>query len=143
MSRQPHKPFFLWRHLNKLRWVTLSLVFAMLVLLPFLHVYQTYVAAHAYDLLSPSEQRLYDVMEALTAPFTDDPAEDLDALKGNTWSGTFWGLKAVGSAGRAGPDGGGAYALLAVSAHRAHSHRLHRGVRAVFLRLAVPGNLSL
>jgi ferredoxin-type protein NapH len=93
MSRQPYQPFFLWRHLNKLRWVTLSIVFAMLVLLPYLHVYQTYVAAHAYDLLSPSQQRLYDVMEALTTPFTDDPAEDLDALKGNTWSGTFWGLK--------------------------------------------------
>ncbi len=93
MSRQPRKPFFLWRHLNKLRWITLSLVFAMLVLLPFLHVYQTYVAAHGYDLLSPSQQRLYDVMEALTTPFTDDPAEDLDALKGNTWSGTFWGLR--------------------------------------------------
>jgi ferredoxin-type protein NapH len=93
MSRQPYRPFFLWRHLNKLRWVTLSIVFAMLVLLPYLHVYQTYVAAHAYDLLSPSEQRLYDVMEALTAPFTGDPAEDLDALKGSTWSGTFWGLK--------------------------------------------------
>ena len=93
MRRQHHKPFFLWHHLNKLRWATLSLVFAMLVLLPFLHVYQTYVAAHAYDLLSPSEQRLYDVMEALTAPFTEDPAEDLDAVKGNTWSGTFWGLK--------------------------------------------------
>lgn len=93
MSSQPHKPFFLWRHLNKLRWATLSLVFAMLVLLPYLHVYQTYVAAHAYDLLAPSEQRLYDVMEAITAPFTADPAEDLDAVKGNTWSGTFWGLK--------------------------------------------------
>ena len=93
MSRQPDRPFFLWRHLNKLRWVTLSTVFAMLVLLPFLHVYQTYVAAHAYDLLSPSEKGLYDVMETLTAPFTDDPAEDLDAVKGNTWSGTFWGLK--------------------------------------------------
>jgi len=89
----PTKPFFIWRHLNKLRWVSLSLVFAMLVLLPFLHVYQTFVAAHAYDLLAPSEQRLYDVMEALTGPFTDDPAEDLDAIKGNTWSGTFWGLK--------------------------------------------------
>ena len=93
MSAEPHKPFFLWRHLNKLRWVTLFVVFAMLVLLPFLHVYQTYVAAHAYDLLSPSETRLYDVMEALTAPFTNDPAETLDAVKGNTWSGTFWGLK--------------------------------------------------
>jgi ferredoxin-type protein NapH len=79
--------------LNKLRWLSLSLVFAMLVALPFLHVYQTYVAAHAYDLLAPSEQRFYDVMETLTAPLTDDPAEDLDAVKGNTWSGNFWGLK--------------------------------------------------
>ena len=87
------KHFFLWRHLNKLRWLSLSVVFAMLVLLPFLHVYQTYTAAHAYDLLAPSEQQLYDVMEALTAPFTDDPAEDLDFIKGNTWSGTFWGFK--------------------------------------------------
>ena len=87
------QPFFLWRHLNKLRWVSLSVVFAMLVLLPYLHVYQTYVAAHAYDLLAPSERQVYDVMEALTQPFVDNPAEDLDAIKGNTWSGTFWGLK--------------------------------------------------
>ncbi len=87
------KPFFLWRHLNKLRWVTLTAVFAALVAVPFLHVYQTYVAAHAYDLLAPSEQRLYDVMEWLTAPFTEDAAEDLDAVKGNTWSATLWGLK--------------------------------------------------
>ena len=86
-------PFFLWRHFNKLRWLSLCIVFAMLVLLPFAHVYQTYVAAHAYDLLSPSEKHLYDVMEALTAPFTNDPAQDLDAVKGNTWSGTFWGWK--------------------------------------------------
>ncbi len=93
MTGQRHKPFFLWRHLNKLRWVSLSIVFAMLVALPFLHVYQTYVAAHAYDLLSPPEKRIYDVMEALTQPFVSDPAEDLDAVKGNTWSGTFWGLK--------------------------------------------------
>ena len=93
MTGQRHKPFFLWRHLNKLRWVSLSVVFAMLVALPFLHLYQTYVAAHAYDLLSPPETRIYDVMEALTQPFVSDPAEDLDAVKGNTWSGTFWGLK--------------------------------------------------
>jgi len=87
------QPFFLWRHLNKLRWVSLSVVFAMLVLLPYLHVYQTYVAAHAYDLLAPSERQVYGVMETLTQPFVGDPAEDLDAIKGNTWSGTFWGLK--------------------------------------------------
>lgn len=87
------KPFFLWRHLNKLRWLTLSIVFGMLVLLPFLHIYQTFVAAHAYDLLSVPEQQLYDIMEALTAPFTNNPVDDLDAVKGTTWSGTFWGLK--------------------------------------------------
>jgi ferredoxin-type protein NapH len=87
------KPFFLWRHLNKLRWVSLCVVFAMLILLPFLHVYQTFAASYAYDLLAPSEQLLYDVMETLTSPFTNDPAMDLDAIKGNTWSGTFWGLK--------------------------------------------------
>ncbi|HJO75633.1 MAG TPA: 4Fe-4S binding protein [Rhodospirillales bacterium] len=93
MSAKRQSPFFLWRHLNKLRWLTLSAVFALLVALPFVHLYQTYVAAHAYDLLSPSERQVYDVVETLTAPFTNDPAEDLDAIKGNTWSGTFWGLK--------------------------------------------------
>jgi len=92
MSRSS-KPFFVWRHLNKLRWVTLTLVFLMLILLPLLHVYQTYVAARAYDLLPLSEKQLYDTMELITAPFVSDPASDLDAIKGNTWSGTFWGLK--------------------------------------------------
>ena len=81
------------RHLNKLRWLSLSLVFAMLILLPYISVYQNFTAAHAYDLLSPSEQRLYDAMEWLTAPFTSDPASDLDVLKGTTWSGTFFGLQ--------------------------------------------------
>ncbi len=65
----------------------------MLVLLPFIHVYQTFVASFAYDLLDPSEKQLYDVMEALTSPLTDDPATDLDAIKGTTWSGTFFGLQ--------------------------------------------------
>ncbi len=85
--------FLLRRHLNKLRWVSLTLVFAMLILLPYLHIYQSFEAAHAYDLLAQSEKRIFDVMEALTAPFTDDPEEDLDFIKGTTWSGTFWGLK--------------------------------------------------
>ena len=92
-KKRGQTPFFLWRHLNKLRWVTLSLVFATLVILPFLHLYQTYMAAHAYDLLAPSEKQIYDVMEVLTSPFTNDPAEGLDAIKGTTWSGTFFGLK--------------------------------------------------
>jgi ferredoxin-type protein NapH len=85
------KMFWL-KHLNKLRWVCLSVVFTMLILLPFISVYQTYVAAHAYDLLMPDEKYLYDVMELLTDPFTSDPENDLDAIKGTTWSGTFFGL---------------------------------------------------
>lgn len=87
------KPFFLWKHLNKLRWLSLLVVFTMLVYLPYAHLYQTYEAAHAYDLLADSEKRIYDIMETLTSPFVDDPTEDLDAIKGNTWSGTFFGLK--------------------------------------------------
>lgn len=81
------------RHLNKLRWVSLGVVFAMLILLPMISVYQNYVAAHAYDLLMPDEKRLYEVMEVLTKPFTNDPENDLDAIKGTTWSATFFGLK--------------------------------------------------
>jgi ferredoxin-type protein NapH len=87
------KPFFLWRHLNKLRWLSLFIVFAMLIALPNIHVYQTFVAAHAYDLLAPSEVRFYDILEGLTSPFVSDPERDLDAIKGNTWSGTFWGVQ--------------------------------------------------
>ena len=93
MTEPIKRPFLFRRHLNKLRWVSLTLVFAMLVLLPYLSVYQTYVAAHAYDLLSPSERQLYDIMETLSSPFVDDPASDLDAIKGTTWSGSFFGYK--------------------------------------------------
>ena len=78
MSPQTTKPFFLWRHLNKLRWLSLSIVFGMLLLLPYLHVYQTFVAAHAYDLLAPVEKQLYDIVEFLTSPFTNDPGTDLE-----------------------------------------------------------------
>ncbi len=87
------KMFFLWRHLNKLRWLTLSSVILVLILIPYLHLYQSYTAAHAYDLLASSEKRVYDVMELLTAPFTSEPAEDLDVLKGNTWSATIGGVR--------------------------------------------------
>ncbi|HFD32471.1 MAG TPA: 4Fe-4S binding protein [Gammaproteobacteria bacterium] len=81
------------RHLNKVRWGVLSLVFSMLILLPFLHLYQTYEAAHAYDLLSPSEKTISDTMEWISKPFVNDPEVDLNNLKGTTWSGTLFGLK--------------------------------------------------
>lgn len=90
---QINKPFFLWAHLNKLRWLSLIFVFSVLILLPFLHLYQTYVAAHAYDLLAPDQKGIYDTMEWLTSPFTDNPETDLNRIKGTTWSGTIFGLK--------------------------------------------------
>lgn len=93
MSETSIKPFFLWKHLNKLRWLTLVVIFTMLIIIPLLHVYQTYVAAHGYDLLLAEEKQLYDVMESLTSPFVTDPEVQLDAVKGNTWSGTFWGVQ--------------------------------------------------
>ncbi len=80
------------RHLNKLRWLSLSIVFSMLIILPFIHLYQTYEAAHAYDLLTPTEKTISDTVEALTSPFVKDP-DELSAVKGNTWSGTLFGLK--------------------------------------------------
>lgn len=86
-------PFFLWRHLNRLRWLILSLVFAMLILLPYVSLYQNFVAGHAYDLLTPHERQIYDVMEWITAPVAgSDPANRLNMIKGNTWSGTLFGL---------------------------------------------------
>lgn len=87
------KPFSLWRHLNKIRWAVLIIVFLMLVMLPFIHVYQTFVASFSYDLLEPGEKSLYDIMAMLTAPFTSDPANGLDAIKGTTWSGNFFGYQ--------------------------------------------------
>lgn len=80
-------------HLNKLRWLVLSLVMLMLILLPFLHLYQTYEAAHAYDLLTPTEKFISDSMETLTKPFVKDPETDLNKLKGTTWSGNLFGLQ--------------------------------------------------
>ncbi len=93
MTSKVATPFFLWKHLNKLRWVSLTLVFTMLLFLPYAHLYQTYEAAHAYDLLADSEKQIYDTMETLTSFLVDDVEEDLDAIKGNTWSGTFFGLQ--------------------------------------------------
>ncbi len=81
------------RHLNKLRWISLSVVFIILIIIPCLSVYQTYIAAHAYDLLMPGEKSFYNVMEFLTKPFTNNPEKDLDVIKGSTWSGNFFGYK--------------------------------------------------
>ncbi len=81
------------RHLNKLRWVTLTTVWMALVLIPMFSLYQGYLAAHAYDLMTPSQKLLYDSMSWLTAPFTEHPDQALDAFKGNVWSGTLFGWR--------------------------------------------------
>lgn len=83
---------WVWKQLNKLRWVSLIMVFSILILIPFLYLYQTYVAAHAYDLLNAKEQWIYDAMEVLSSAFVSDAEHGLDALKGTTWSGHLFGL---------------------------------------------------
>ncbi len=81
------------RHLNKLRWISLSTVFAMLILIPYLHLYQTYEASHSYDRLTAGEKIIFDSMAVLTKSFTNDPVNDLNKFKGNTWSGNLFGMK--------------------------------------------------
>lgn len=93
MPKTAYKPTSKLRHLNKLRWLLLLMVFSLLLLIPYLHIYQTYIAAHAYDLLNPAEKNIYNTMEWITGPFVNDPENDLDKLKGNTWSGILFGLK--------------------------------------------------
>lgn len=85
--------FVLRRHLNKLRWLTLAMVFSLLILLPFLHLYQTYLAINAYSLLSNNEKLIFNAMDSLTSPFTDTPQAALDNFKGTTWSGTLFGIQ--------------------------------------------------
>ncbi len=87
-------------NLNKLRWWVLSGVFLMLLALPFIHLYQTYKAAHAYDRLDTTEKMVYNVVEAgvklitvLRKPFFERAVPDLDAFKGTTWSGKVFGYR--------------------------------------------------
>jgi ferredoxin-type protein NapH len=87
------QPFFLWRHLNKLRWLCLVIVFLMLILIPLLSLYQHFVAAQGYNHLIGSEKFIYDSMAFITAPLVSDPEHELDAIKGTTWSGQLFGLK--------------------------------------------------
>jgi ferredoxin-type protein NapH len=44
-------------------------------------------------LLLPGEKAVYDSMHWLTQPFTRNPEQDLNKLKGTTWSGNVFGLK--------------------------------------------------
>ena len=80
------------QHLNKFRWMCLTIVFLTLLFIPFASIYQNYQAAHAYDLLSSNEKFLFDTMELLTDPFIDD-AKELDFIKGSTWTANIAGWK--------------------------------------------------
>ncbi len=80
------------KKLNYLRWVSLSTVFTLLLLIPFLYLYQTYVAANQYDNLLAYEKVIYRVAEFISSPFIKDPVNDLDGLKGTTWSGRLFGV---------------------------------------------------
>ena len=86
------------KNLNKLRWVTLTIVFLMLFIIPWVYLYQTYKAAHAYDRLDSTEKMIYNTVDSgvkfltiIRKPFFDKATPDLDAFKGTTWSGKLFG----------------------------------------------------
>jgi len=86
------------KNLNTLRWIVLTSVFLMLFVMPWVYLYQTYVAAHAYDRLHPTEKTVYNSVDygvklvtALRKPFVKEAKPDLDAFKGTTWSGKLMG----------------------------------------------------
>ncbi|VAW76282.1 Polyferredoxin NapH (periplasmic nitrate reductase) [hydrothermal vent metagenome] len=90
----------LQKKLNKLRWWILSGVFLMLIAIPWIHLYQTYRAAHVYDRLAVTEKIVYIVVDqtvkiitVLRKPFFEKAAPDLDAFKGSTWTGKVFGIK--------------------------------------------------
>lgn len=80
------------KYLNAVRWLSLSIVFFSLILIPFLYLYQTYEARHAYDQLTTYEKSVHTAMQSLSAPFVNDPVKDLNLIKGSTWTGIFLGL---------------------------------------------------
>lgn len=82
--------FVFRRHVNKLRWFVLAFVFLLLVLLPFLHLYQTYFESNTYELLSPSEKIIFNSMNVFASLFTT-PNSIIDNFNGTTWSGALFG----------------------------------------------------
>lgn len=84
--------FVVRRHVNKLRWLVLMLVFSMLILLPFLHLYQTYLDSNSYELLSSSERIIFDSM-SVVASVSTTPNSIIDNFTGTTWTGTLFGYQ--------------------------------------------------
>lgn len=91
-SREIPNNFLLRRHVNKVRWLVLTLVFLMLVLLPFLHLYRTYLESNTYDLLSSNEKIIFNSMGAITSLSTT-PNAIIDNFSGTTWTGTLFGYQ--------------------------------------------------
>jgi len=84
--------YYWQKKLNTARWISLSTVFLLLLIIPFFYLYQTYVASNVYDHLSLHEQAIFVTIKTITSPFIAN-SDSLSALKGNTWSGMFFGLK--------------------------------------------------
>ena len=78
--------------LNKLRWCVLTVVFMMLVLIPFISLYQNYHASRAYDFLQPDEKMIYDVINVLTTVMVDD-SNSMGEIIGSTWSAHIGSFK--------------------------------------------------
>ena len=81
------------RWLNRVRLATLVLVFLFILVLPVLGLYQSYTAAHAIEWMEGGEKAFFDTLHTVVSWFSDDPAEDLDFIKGSVWSAKIGGFK--------------------------------------------------
>lgn len=74
------------RHINKVRYAVLSLVLLFVLAVPVLSLYQSHVAAHAIQWMDGGEKAFFSSLDRMVRWFSNDPAEDLDFIKGSVWS---------------------------------------------------------
>jgi ferredoxin-type protein NapH len=71
----------------------LLLVLLFLLVVPVLSLYQSYTAAHAIQWMEGGEKVFFSGLDRAVRWFSDDPAEDLDFVKGSVWSAQVGGFK--------------------------------------------------
>lgn len=81
----------LLRHLNKLRHGVQIVVLLFVLAVPLLSLFQSHTAAHSIQWMQGAEKALFESIGDVVSWFSDDPAEDLDVIKGSVWSARIGG----------------------------------------------------
>lgn len=81
------------RHLNKIRYGVLVAVLLFLLAVPVLSLYQSYSAAYAIQWMEGAQKVFFQTMDRGVRWISDNPAEDLDVVKGSVWAAQIGGFK--------------------------------------------------